>query len=155
MSKLISAANLTVDQAELVRPDRVHTSLYTDPAPFETELDKIFHSTWIWVADESEVTDAGSCRTTYFGKQPVIVVRDCKKGKTDSFVRSFGTPDDSDAWEQVQKGANVGENLWIMLNRGLPGEKPTPDGLISHVSAETGMGAAYQQWKKMMNEEAK
>ena len=63
----------------------------------------------------------------------------------------FGTPDDSEAWERVQKGATAGENLWIMLNRGLPGEKPSKDGLISDVSAETGMRAAYQQWKKMMS----
>ena len=63
----------------------------------------------------------------------------------------FGTPDDSEAWERVQKGANAGEDLWIMLNRGLPGEKPSDDGRISDVSAETGMRAAYQQWKKMMS----
>ena len=63
----------------------------------------------------------------------------------------FGTPDDSEAWERVQKGASAGEDLWIMLNRGLPGEKPSEDGLVSDVSAETGMRAAYQQWKKMMS----
>jgi gamma-glutamylcysteine synthetase len=38
---------------------------------------------------------------------------------------------------------------------GLPGEKPSEDGLVSDVSAETGMRAAYQQWKKMMAAEAK
>lgn len=48
----------------------------------------------------------------------------------------------------MQKGASAGENLWIMLNRGLPGETATDDGLLSDVSAETGMRAAYQQWKK-------
>ena len=37
-----------------------------------------------------------------------------------------------------------------MLNRGLPGEQPTPDGRKSDVSAETGMRAAYAQWKKLM-----
>ncbi|ATE62040.1 aromatic ring-hydroxylating oxygenase subunit alpha [Thauera sinica] len=62
----------------------------------------------------------------------------------------FGTPDDSEAWERVQKGAGAGTDLWIMLNRGLPGEKPTADGRASDVSAETGMRAAYQQWKKLM-----
>ncbi|WP_190977300.1 aromatic ring-hydroxylating dioxygenase subunit alpha, partial [Pseudomonas putida] len=63
----------------------------------------------------------------------------------------FGTPDDSEAWERVQKGASAGESLWIMLNRGLPGERPSADGRVSDVSAETGMRAAYQQWKKMMS----
>jgi hypothetical protein len=50
----------------------------------------------------------------------------------------------------VQKGAQAGENLWIMVNRGLPGEKPGTDGKRSDVSAETGMRAAYSQWLKSM-----
>ena len=62
----------------------------------------------------------------------------------------FGTPDDSEAWERVQKGASAGKDLWIMLKRGLAGEKPTADGKVSDVSAETGMRAAYQQWNKLM-----
>jgi len=63
----------------------------------------------------------------------------------------FGTPDDSEAWERVQRGASAGSDLWIMLNRGLPGERQTDDGVASDVSAETGMRAAYRQWKKMMS----
>jgi len=62
----------------------------------------------------------------------------------------FGTPDDSEAWERVQRGSGAGEALWIMLNRGLLGETPTEDGLKSDVSAETGMRAAYQKWKDYM-----
>jgi phenylpropionate dioxygenase-like ring-hydroxylating dioxygenase large terminal subunit len=62
----------------------------------------------------------------------------------------FGTPDDSEAWERVQKGAAAGRELWILLNRGLPGERLTRDGRASDVSAETGMRAAYQQWKRLM-----
>lgn len=62
----------------------------------------------------------------------------------------FGTPDDSEAWERVQKGAQAGTDLWILLNRGLPGERITEDGRAGDVSAETGMRAAYQQWKKLM-----
>ncbi|HYF89121.1 aromatic ring-hydroxylating oxygenase subunit alpha [Azospirillum sp.] len=64
----------------------------------------------------------------------------------------FGTPDDSEAWERVQKGAQAGTDLWILLNRGLPGERITEDGRAGDVSAETGMRAAYQQWKKLMTE---
>ncbi len=62
----------------------------------------------------------------------------------------FGTPDDSEAWERVQHGAQAGKELWILLNRGLPGEKKTEDGVAGDVSAETGMRAAYRQWKKLM-----
>ncbi|CAO3429064.1 aromatic ring-hydroxylating oxygenase subunit alpha [Azospirillum endophyticum] len=62
----------------------------------------------------------------------------------------FGTPDDSEAWERVQKGAQAGTDLWILLNRGLPGERITEDGRAGDVSAETGMRAAYRQWKRLM-----
>jgi phenylpropionate dioxygenase-like ring-hydroxylating dioxygenase large terminal subunit len=62
----------------------------------------------------------------------------------------FGTPDDSEAWERVQKGARAGQDLWILLNRGLPGERITTDGRAGDVSAETGMRAAYRQWKTLM-----
>ncbi|MEE4454964.1 aromatic ring-hydroxylating dioxygenase subunit alpha [Novosphingobium resinovorum] len=64
----------------------------------------------------------------------------------------FGTPDDAEGWERVQRGARAGDDLWIMLNRGVD----APEGVaeIGHnagdVSAETGMRAAYQQWKRMM-----
>ena len=73
----------TADQAltlgDRVQADRVHTSLYTDPAIFEAEMDKIFSSTWVWVAHASEVPEAGSFKNTYIGRQPVIVVRDRKQ----------------------------------------------------------------------------
>jgi phenylpropionate dioxygenase-like ring-hydroxylating dioxygenase large terminal subunit len=65
----------------------------------------------------------------------------------------FGTPDDAEGWERVQRGAAAGEDLWIMLNRGVD----APDGVAEpghnagDVSAETGMRAAYQQWKRMMS----
>lgn len=79
MSKLIPAINLDVDPAHLVQADRVHTSMYTDAQLFDAELEKIFYSTWIWGAHASEIPDNGCYKTTYIGKQPVIVVRDRKK----------------------------------------------------------------------------
>ena len=79
MSELINAVNLVDSPSELVQPDRVHTSLYTDAKLFDVELEKVFYSTWVWVAHTSEIPDAGSYKTTSVGKQPVIVVRDRKK----------------------------------------------------------------------------
>jgi phenylpropionate dioxygenase-like ring-hydroxylating dioxygenase large terminal subunit len=65
----------------------------------------------------------------------------------------FGTPDDAEGWERVQRGAAAGSDLWIMLNRGV--EAPEGVAEVGHnagdVSAETGMRAAYQQWKRMMS----
>ena len=63
----------------------------------------------------------------------------------------FGSPDDAEVWDRVQHGAQGDHDLWLMLNRGLPGEAVTPDGhRRGDVSSETGMRAAYAQWARMM-----
>jgi len=64
----------------------------------------------------------------------------------------FGTPDDAEGWERVQRGAAAGNDLWIMLNRGVaaPEGRPEPGHKAGDVSAETGMRGAYQMWKRMM-----
>jgi len=64
------------DYGELVRDDRIHTSLYRDPAIFAAEMDRIYTKVWVWVAHASELPSAGSFKTTYVGRQPVIVTRD-------------------------------------------------------------------------------
>ncbi|WP_157218082.1 aromatic ring-hydroxylating oxygenase subunit alpha [Flavisphingomonas formosensis] len=64
------------DYAALVRDDRVHTSLYRDAAIFEAEMDRIFKNSWVWVAHASEIADRNSYKTSYVGRQPVIVTRD-------------------------------------------------------------------------------
>jgi phenylpropionate dioxygenase-like ring-hydroxylating dioxygenase large terminal subunit len=63
----------------------------------------------------------------------------------------FGSPDDAEIWDRVQHGAQGAADMSIMLNRGLNHEETLPDGLHrSDVSSETGMRAAYAQWKKLM-----
>lgn len=64
------------DYTQLVQHDRVHTALYTDPAIFEDELDRIFGSTWVWVAHDSQIPQKNDWITTHVGRQPVIVNRD-------------------------------------------------------------------------------
>lgn len=64
--------------AQLADSDRVAGQLYTDPAIFDEEMRKIFYRTWVWVAHESEIPEAGSFKTTQVGTQPVIVTRDRK-----------------------------------------------------------------------------
>ena len=71
---------MTPDIASLVAPDRVAGALYTDPALFEREMDRIFHRTWVWVAHESEIPKAGDFRTAWVGRRPVIVTRDRRGG---------------------------------------------------------------------------
>jgi benzoate/toluate 1,2-dioxygenase alpha subunit len=65
----------------------------------------------------------------------------------------FGTPDDAEGWDRVQRGAAAAPAMPIMVNRGLAREKPSPEGWpTSHVTDETGMRAAYTQWKAMMSD---
>ncbi len=61
----------------------------------------------------------------------------------------FGSPDDSEVWERVQRGATGLEQQEILVNRGA--DKQGADGPRGHVSAETGMRAAYKMWKRMMS----
>ncbi|MFI0467650.1 Rieske 2Fe-2S domain-containing protein [Saccharopolyspora sp. 5N102] len=66
----------------------------------------------------------------------------------------FGTPDDAEGWDRVQRGAQGAPEMPIMVNRGLSREKPSPEGWpTSHVTDETGMRAAYDQWKQMMSDD--
>lgn len=66
----------------------------------------------------------------------------------------FGTPDDAEGWDRVQRGAVGAPELPIMVNRGLAREKPSPEGwATSHITDETGMRAAYAHWKQMMSDD--
>ena len=65
-----------IDYDSLVKEDRVHTSLYTDPAVFTDEMDKIFHRGWVYVGHQGEVPNPGDFRLKRIGLQPVIMVRD-------------------------------------------------------------------------------
>ncbi|MFT8805832.1 MAG: aromatic ring-hydroxylating dioxygenase subunit alpha [Acetobacter aceti] len=65
----------------------------------------------------------------------------------------FGTPDDSEAWDRVQRGSLAGRDIAILLNRGLGREARRESGnLFGDVSAETGMRAAYRQWLAAMTD---
>ncbi|HET7362181.1 MAG TPA: Rieske 2Fe-2S domain-containing protein [Burkholderiales bacterium] len=61
--------------AMLVQPDRVHRALYTDPAIFDLELERIFGRAWLVLGHESQVRASGDYYTTRMGREPVIVAR--------------------------------------------------------------------------------
>jgi len=66
----------------------------------------------------------------------------------------FGSPDDAEVWDRVQRGARAEPDMPIMVHRGRAREKPSPEGWpTSHVTDETGMRAAYAQWKRMMSDD--
>ena len=64
----------------------------------------------------------------------------------------FGSPDDAEVWERIQRGVDGGPELPILVNRGIEQEVPGEAGPRGHVSDETGMRAAYGMWKRMMQE---
>lgn len=78
MNNNIEIKNLN-SAADMVLEDRIHKSLYSDSDIFEEELDKVFNNTWVWVAHESELPDAGSYKTAKIGRQPIIVVKIAKE----------------------------------------------------------------------------
>src|SRR5215470_5202933 len=65
-----------IDYDVLVKEDRVHISLYTNPDVFNDEMDKIFHRGWVYVGHQGEVPNVGDFRLKRIGLQPVIMVRD-------------------------------------------------------------------------------
>lgn len=67
---------------QLVEPNRVHRSIYIDPAIFELEMACIFGTAWIYVGHESQIPDPGDYVTARVGREPIIAVR-----HTDGSVR--------------------------------------------------------------------
>jgi benzoate/toluate 1,2-dioxygenase alpha subunit len=72
-------APLDADAGDLVlegpRTFRVRGEAYTSSGIYERECEQIFESIWICVGHESEIPQRGDFKTSYVGRQPVIVVR--------------------------------------------------------------------------------
>jgi benzoate/toluate 1,2-dioxygenase subunit alpha len=60
----------------LVQPDRVHRRLYTDPAIFELEMQRLFGTAWVFVGHESRVPEPHDFVMTQIGREPYIMTRD-------------------------------------------------------------------------------
>jgi phenylpropionate dioxygenase-like ring-hydroxylating dioxygenase large terminal subunit len=63
---------------ELVRPDRVHSDLYTDQQIFDQEIERIYHQGWVFIGHVGEIPNPGDFRQRQIGFKPVIFVRDDK-----------------------------------------------------------------------------
>ena len=72
----LSNEALPYDWDTLVREDRVHRILYTDPAVFDAEMSAIFGGTWVYLAHESQVPNKDDFVLSRLGLRPIIVVRD-------------------------------------------------------------------------------
>jgi phenylpropionate dioxygenase-like ring-hydroxylating dioxygenase large terminal subunit len=62
----------------LVRPGRVHRSVYSDPEIFDLEVDRIFGTAWIYVGHESQIKNSGDFVATRIGRKPLLLVRDAE-----------------------------------------------------------------------------
>ncbi|MBS0418375.1 MAG: Rieske 2Fe-2S domain-containing protein [Proteobacteria bacterium] len=60
---------------QLVEADRVHRSVYTDPAIFDREMTDIWEKIWVYCGHESQVKKTGDFHTVQIGRQPMIMVR--------------------------------------------------------------------------------
>lgn len=61
---------------DLIQSNKVHGSLYTDPAIFAKELRRIWSTTWVFVGHESEVPEPNDYVRKKLGTQDVILTRD-------------------------------------------------------------------------------
>ena len=70
------ARDIPQDLAALVGEDRVHRSVYTDPAIFALEMERIFRRGWVFVGHDSEVPQPGDFKTDRIGPLSFIMLRD-------------------------------------------------------------------------------
>ncbi|HJU10603.1 MAG TPA: Rieske 2Fe-2S domain-containing protein, partial [Candidatus Binataceae bacterium] len=65
-----------IDYTTLIKRDRIHTSLYSDPDVLTDEFERIFHRGWVYVGHAGEIPNPGDFRLKKIGRHPVIMVRD-------------------------------------------------------------------------------
>ena len=71
----MTAAPAAGEIEALVGPDRAHRRVYTDPALFEREMERIFGRLWIFVGHDSQVPNPGDWTRTRIGREDAVMVR--------------------------------------------------------------------------------
>src|ERR1700739_1764413 len=61
---------------ELIHADRVHGSLYRDPAFFQLDLERIWYRTWVYVGHESEIANRNDFIAKTIARQEILMTRD-------------------------------------------------------------------------------
>ena len=55
----MATARPRIDYDALVKEDRVHGSVYTEPDIFAEELEKIFYRGWVYIGHANEIPQPG------------------------------------------------------------------------------------------------
>jgi phenylpropionate dioxygenase-like ring-hydroxylating dioxygenase large terminal subunit len=87
------------DYASLIENDRVHGSLYVEPAVFAAEMEAIFYRGWVFVGHESEVIEPGQWVTRRVGRENVILVRDLE-GKVNVLANRCSHRGNALCWQE-------------------------------------------------------
>ena len=66
---------MSINLDDLVEPDRVHRSVYTDQAIFDQEIERIFERVWVYCGHQSQIPNVGDYHTLQIGRQPMFMVR--------------------------------------------------------------------------------
>ena len=66
----------SLDLSGMVQAARIHRRLYTDPAIFEMELERIFGTAWLYVGHESQVRNPGDYFLTQLARKALVITRD-------------------------------------------------------------------------------
>ena len=67
--------NTPADPGRFVRGDEVHAAVYTDPALFALEQERLFARTWQYVGHASQVPNAGDFYSLQIAGEPLILLR--------------------------------------------------------------------------------
>lgn len=73
--------------SSLVTDTKMHRRIYTDPAVWNLELERIWYRTWVLVGHENEIAKPGDFKTAYLGRKPIILCRG-EDGRIRAFLNS-------------------------------------------------------------------
>lgn len=73
-------SNSSVDVRDLIETTRINGAVYSDPAIYQAEIEKIWYGNWVYIGHESEVPNPGDFYRKKLVDQQLILSRD-KEGE--------------------------------------------------------------------------
>jgi phenylpropionate dioxygenase-like ring-hydroxylating dioxygenase large terminal subunit len=66
---------IAMNVRQLIEPDRVHRTVYTDQQIFDRELTQIFERVWVYCGHQTQIPQPGDYYAFTIGRQPMFMVR--------------------------------------------------------------------------------